>query len=260
MLSLKVTFSELRTIVAQNDKQRFSLIPKSSLKQTSTTVPDDDAATAATGDDPSVVFQATGANDMSDISDDPVDFLIRANQGHSLSVDTEGLLEPINLANAPALCVHGTTHHAWPLILESGGLKRMTRTHVHFAAGLPEGMQMLPDDKNTNQSEGTEGSAGSSVQPRAAPVISGMRSTSSILIYIDLSSALSSGLQFFRSENGVLLSAGDNETGIIPSKFFKRVEERTEGLGVLMRNGEVVQEPPARWRSRSTGGRNKSKR
>lgn len=257
--SLKVTFAELRTIVAENDKQRFSLIPMSSLKQPSTTIPNDDAATATSSDAPTVTFEVDAEADVeldtSLTSDDPTDFLIRANQGHSLAVDSEDLLELITLENAPALCVHGTTHSAWPLILESGGLKRMTRTHVHFASGLPKGMSMLPDDENEVGKEDSD--AGSSIQAKDAPVISGMRSTSSILVYIDVSSALSSGLEFFRSENGVLLCAGEADTGVVPLKFFKRVEERKDGLGILMRDGQVVKELPARSKTGGSGQKKK---
>ena len=123
----------------------------------------------------------------------------------------------------------------------------MTRTHVHFASGLPKGMDMIPDDENAGEQDS---SAGSQLQPHDAPVISGMRSTSSILIYVNLPFALSSGLQFFRSENGVLLCAGEAETGTIPLKFFRRVEERKEGLGIIMRDGNLVKETPARWKSK----------
>ena len=255
--SLKVDFDELRTIVVENDKQRFSLILRSSLEQHTVKVPDDDVATAMVSDDPAIEFEVDTLNHALDTSNDPADFVIRANQGHSLTVDVAGLLEPISLESAPSLCVHGTTHHAWPLIMESGGLKRMTRTHVHFAPGLPEGMNPLPDD---DEAGNVVNSPASSVQPRDAPVISGMRSTSSILVYIDLPYALSSGLRFYRSENGVLLCAGEADTGVIPLQFFERVEERRDGHGILMRNGQVVKESPAHWRSGNSSTRRKTGR
>lgn len=50
-----------------------------------------------------------------------------------------------------------------------------------------------------------------------------MRNSSQILIYIDVQKALDSGLQFFVSANGVVLSEGD-ERGFIPPEYFKRVE------------------------------------
>ncbi len=83
------------------------------------------------------------------------------------------------------------------------------------------------------------------------PVISGMRSTSSILIYLDLLAALAAGLKFGKSQNGVVLTEGD-ESGFVSIKFFKRVEERKRGYGILMRNGEMVKELPKHL---SLGGR-----
>jgi len=230
--SLKVTFPEIRTVVAENNKQRFSLIPATaappataaSSTASAPNPPADDAATAST------IEAGTGAQEFDE--DDPANYLIRANQGHSIAVDSEGLLEPITAETTklPEMVVHGTTHAAWPLILRFGGLKRMTRNHVHFASGLPAGFQTVDDGDNT--------------VAKRDPVISGMRNSSSILVYIDLPKALAAGLKFWRSENGVVLSEGD-ESGLIRTEFFKRVEERKKGLGVLMRDGELLQELPS---------------
>ena len=70
----------------------------------------------------------------------------------------------------------------------------MNRNHIHLAQGI----------------------AGQNV-------ISGMRNSSQILIYVDLPSALSAGLKFYLSANGVVLSEGD-ENGFIKPEFFRRVE------------------------------------
>lgn len=70
----------------------------------------------------------------------------------------------------------------------------MTRNHIHLAQGI----------------------AGQNI-------ISGVRNSSQILIYIDLPSALSAGLKFYLSANGVVLSEGD-ENGFIKPEFFRRVE------------------------------------
>lgn len=72
----------------------------------------------------------------------------------------------------------------------------------------------------------------------APPVISGMRNTSTVLIYLDLAKALDAGLEFGISENGVVLSAGDGDK-VISTKFFRKVEDRKERV-VVMRDGEVV--------------------
>lgn len=176
-------------------------------------------------------------------NDDPSNYLIRANQGHSIKVDEEGLLEPITLdSEIPTTVVHGTTHRAWPQILSSGGLKKMTRNHVHFASGLPEGFQPL------------EGTHDTQSEAQREPVISGMRNTSSVLVFVDMKKALEGGLKFWRSTNGVVLSEGD-ENGIVPVAYFARVEERKRGVGVLMRDGQIVNELPEALTRGGDGGR-----
>ena len=115
---------------------------------------------------------------------------------------------------------------------------------MHFASGLPEGFQTLEDDKNTPvQPTATSGDAAAVPPAKADPVISGMRGTSTILIYLDLPAALNAGLKFGRSDNGVILTEGD-ESGMVPIKFFKRVEERRQGYGVIMKDGEILRELP----------------
>ncbi|KAI4920201.1 hypothetical protein J4E90_002342 [Alternaria incomplexa] len=210
---LKVTFPELRDIVANNDKQRYSMILASSLDQDSSdsaAPPQEQPAPDALGGIPE--------------SDNPADYLIRANQGHSIKVDTEGLLTPITqeAGNVPETVVHGTNEKAWNLILKGGGMRRMGRNHMHFASGLPAGFKAL-DDSTMEEKE-------------AAPVISGMRTNSTILIYIDINAALAAGIKFFLSENGVILTEGD-EQGLLSYEFFKRVESRKKDGGVLMSGG-----------------------
>ncbi|KAI7138458.1 phosphotransferase KptA/Tpt1, partial [Hortaea werneckii] len=219
--SLKVSFEELRQLVADNDKKRFTMVPASTVKGG---VEDPTAAAAAA--------------EASSTSSKPTDWLIRANQGHSLKVDEEGLLRPITKDNMPQTAVHGSTHAAWPLIVSSGGLKPMTRNHVHFASGLPAGFKSVVDDDNDVNGDGT-------AQQNAAPVISGMRKSSTILIFLDLAKAIDTGMKFGISDNGVILSEGNAE-GLIPLELFKRVEDRT-GQGVLLEDGKVIKEAPASW-------------
>ncbi|EMD00573.1 hypothetical protein BAUCODRAFT_56125, partial [Baudoinia panamericana UAMH 10762] len=195
--SMKVTFDEIREAVEDNEKQRFSMIPAAS--------------------DPS---KDDAANELDITSTKPSDWLIRANQGHSMKVEAEGLLQPITSENTPTTAVHGTTHAAWPLIVASGGLKPMNRNHVHFAAGLPDGFKSVVDgDADTV----------------AAPVISGMRKSSTVLMFLDVPKALNAGLKLWLSKNGVILSEGD-VGGLVPLTLFKRVEDRT-GEGVLLQDG-----------------------
>lgn len=118
---------------------------------------------------------------------------IRANQGHSVQVeDLE--LKPVlaGSPNCPSEAVHGSYLRNWNSI-QQHGLSRMKRTHIHLAPGLP----------------GEEG------------VISGMRKDCDLAIFIDVTKALSDGIQFFWSDNGVLLTTGDTEGKLLP-KYFSR--------------------------------------
>ena len=85
---------------------------------------------------------------------------------------------------------------AWELISKDPqGLSRMARNHIHFATGLL----------------GEEG------------VISGMRYSCNVLVYIDLEKALANGIKFFKSENGVVLTEGLNNEGYLPKEYFSKV-------------------------------------
>ncbi|KAI0369100.1 hypothetical protein BV20DRAFT_1113792 [Pilatotrama ljubarskyi] len=119
---------------------------------------------------------------------------IRANQGHSLkSVVLD--YEPIkSVSDIPTgIAVHGTTKRAWESIKDQG-LSKMSRNHIHLAQGV----------------------AGSGV-------ISGMRNSSQILIYVDVQKALDAGIKFYISANGVVLTEGDAR-GFLSPQFFSRVE------------------------------------
>lgn len=201
-----MTLTELRDIVAANEKQRFSLVHATELPGASETL-------------------STEPPDQSsdNVTDEASQYFIRANQGHSIRVGPDELLVAISETNLPETVVHGTTFQAWKGILKSGGLKPMGRNHVHFASGLPP---------NFGQSVG-EGS-----EAKWPPVISGIRNSSSILIYIDLPKALEEGYNFWLSENGVILADG-GESGLVPTTLFKQVVDCRKEV-VVMRDGEIA--------------------
>ncbi|XP_029964867.1 tRNA 2'-phosphotransferase 1 [Salarias fasciatus] len=118
---------------------------------------------------------------------------IRANQGHSVQV-TDLELRPVlaGSPDCPAEAVHGSYLRNWSSIQQQG-LSRMRRTHIHLASGLP----------------GEDG------------VISGMRKDCDLAVFIDVPRALADGVEFFWSENGVLLTPGDVEGKLLP-KYFTR--------------------------------------
>ena len=121
---------------------------------------------------------------------------IRANQGHSTtSSKSEKLLTPVTDEFMEGKeCIHGTSWKALQGIIAEGGISRRSRQHVHFAVGLP-------------------GDSG---------VISGMRQSCRVAIYVDVKKAMRNGVKFYVSDNGVLLSEG-NADGKVPIEFFTKV-------------------------------------
>ncbi|KAH7252033.1 KptA family-domain-containing protein [Fusarium tricinctum] len=183
--SLKVTLEDIQAIVSSNDKQRFTLKPK----------------------DPSLETPSNSS----------ADYLIRANQGHSIKLESAALHAPITIeaGNVPQRVLHGSFFYFWPAIVETGGLKPMSRTHVHCSSGTPE-----------------EG------------VVSGMRKDAELIIEVDIEASLKDGVKWWLSDNGVLLTEGD-EQGILSTKYFKSVTGRKVDIGVLWQDGEWVSDLPA---------------
>ncbi|KAF4454592.1 hypothetical protein F53441_2935 [Fusarium austroafricanum] len=186
--SLKVTLDDIQAIVSSNDKQRFALKPNPATN-------------------PSLDAESTF----------PTGYLIRANQGHSIKLESAALLAPITLeaGNVPERVLHGSFFYFWPRIIESGGLKPMSRNHVHCSTGTPE-----------------EG------------VVSGMRKDAELIIEIDVEASLKDGVKWWLSDNGVLLTEGD-EQGILSTKYFKLVIGRRVDIGVLWQDGQWIADLPA---------------
>ena len=122
--------------------------------------------------------------------------LIGATQGHTIpTVDPLSLMEPLTVARAAdfPVVVHGTHHAVWPSIAAQG-LSPMGRQHVHLATGYSH-----------------EGG-----------VVSGMRRSAEVIVYVDVIAAIREGIPFFLSQNGVILTPGD-ASGYLPPRFFARV-------------------------------------
>lgn len=60
-------------------------------------------------------------------------------------------------------------------------------------------------------------------------VISGMRSTSTVLIWVDVKRSLAGGVKWWRSENGVVLTEGVGEPKMLRFEWFGWVEVRGSG-------------------------------
>lgn len=138
---------------------------------------------------------------------------IRANQGHSMpGVDAHALLQQLTPEQLTGLTtiVHGTFDDAWSAIQKSGGLSRMNRNHIHFASGL------LGEDG----------------------VISGMRKSCQVYIYVNGAKCAEDGISFFQSDNGVLLTAGLNDDGNLPMTYVSHVTDKAGNIILDQRSEE----------------------
>lgn len=193
---------DIIAVTADNEKQRFSMKPA----------------------DPTTTTADPGAES------DPGYWLIRANQGHSIPLESASLLTPLTLDTVPAVVVHGTYFAFWERIVASGGLCRMGRNHVHCSTGLPADGEVL----------------------------SGMRGDAELLVYVDVRRSLEdgSGMRWWVSENGVVLTEGMGEEGLVPVKYFKEVVGRKgDVVGVLWRDGEKVADLPEGLKARPPPGK-----
>ncbi len=271
--------------------------------------------------------------------DNPADYLIRAAQGHSIPIDHSNLLTSLTPETAPEFALHGTYAKAWPLIVKSGGLKKMGRTLIHCA---PASKLPIPNSSSSSNKTGSDETAFSqsrktpgeeagdvasglvrqeqaseagaaagvgarddntsktsqpddelngrvdaiTINPSSIPgttqtgkdskeedqedrsqkndsnhpkeekeekIISGLRTSAKIHIYISLrQSMIEGGLKWWRSDNGVLLTEGDPEKGVLGVEFFEVVldtssnsssssSDKGGGAGkVLWRDGKAV--------------------
>lgn len=131
---------------------------------------------------------------------------IKANQGHSLHTIKDLNLRQINSATKYPIVVHGTYRRHWPNILATG-LNRMNRVHIHFAI----------NDFLTS----------TNIDTTSTSPISGIRQNCEILIYCNLQLTLNHNIQFFLSDNNVVLTSGID--GILPVKYFSKVVDRKTG-------------------------------
>ncbi|ODV83588.1 hypothetical protein CANARDRAFT_179570, partial [[Candida] arabinofermentans NRRL YB-2248] len=126
------------------------------------------------------------------------EYYISALQGHSISSvsTTHGMVELKSDEDWPQVIVHGTYKRFLKGIKEKGGLSKGKRNHVHCATG--------------------------------EKVISGMRNSCEVLIFLDVYKLKSSQLIFYKSGNGVILSAG-NKDGIIGVEYFSKIVDVKNG-------------------------------
>jgi len=65
-----------------------------------------------------------------------------------------------------------------------------------------------------------------------------MRHSCEVVISVDIEKAINDGIPFFHSKNGVILSPGIGDTGVIPPKYFKEIFLKTVSgmIGVTPKN------------------------
>ena len=197
------TLENIQNVVNTSDKQRFKLEERPACLYYPMKANNNDEKK-----------KANNGNANEKMTEEHKILCIRANQGHSITIiDPEQLLSKLSPDKLRALSciVHGTYVDAWNLIQKQGGLKKMNRTHIHFASGLPT------DDND---------------------VISGMRKTCTVYIYVNASKCADTDgrIEFYTSDNGVILTDGIDNSGLLPIKYFSHV---TDKLGnILFENRE----------------------
>lgn len=111
---------------------------------------------------------------------------IRANQGHSLTVDVE-----LEIATPPDILFHGT-HHAALLSISQHGLKKMDRMHVHLSDNYATAIRVAS------------------------------RRNDPVVLRIDATKMVEDGYKFYISKNRVWLIESVPVKYIIPTKsIFK---------------------------------------
>lgn len=144
---------------------------------------------------------------------------IRAVQGHSIkALDHDAMLT--RLTDASLLTKHNIVHGTFSQFLEpimQGGLKTMSRNHIHFAMGYPEEVS----HENTQ-------------------VISGVRKGCDVYIELDVELALANGIPIYVSANNVVLTEGIMKT--LPPLFFKKVflVNQQGGRDLIFTNQDLV--------------------
>ena len=213
------TLESIQNVVQTSDKQRFKLEERPKHLYYPNNDSDNDKVTTALMTTPTTTTRNDDEDDESgviEMIEEEKILCIRANQGHSITlINPELLLKKMSPDELRLLqcIVHGTYPEAWESIQkQGGGLKKMNRTHIHFASGLPT------DDG----------------------VISGMRKNCAIYIYVDASKcAADERIQFFTSDNGVILTDGIGNSGVLPVYYFSHVTDVSGKLLLDNRDAEV---------------------
>jgi 2'-phosphotransferase len=115
---------------------------------------------------------------------------IRATQGHTVQLE-EPVLTPVTDPTQVTVAVHVTSKETWKIIQQDGFLRRMARTHIHFAT---------------------------------KPVLARANTWANCFLQLDVGQALADGVNLYLSTNAVLLCEGP-----LPVKYVKEIKGFEEG-------------------------------
>ena len=213
LASKRVDAAELAATVLADKKTRFSYRPDAALGANEPAEASDPASSESIAALASSAAAAAAAAAPLVLTVLPSGWL-RANQGHTVAaVDSESLLSEMSEAQVAALpqCCHGSYIEHWEPI-RTNGLSRMARRHLHLSRS----------------------------SPGSAEVISGMRASCTLVVYVDLVAAMRvGGLRFFESQNGVVLTEGDAD-GFLRPQFFKRAVRLHRSGGKVSNEEELA--------------------
>ena len=78
-----------------------------------------------------------------------------------------------------------------------------------------------------SSADGVNGDANSdetSSEKQNEKQVSGFRYDSTVAVWVDVKRGVKEGVPFFVSKNGVVLSPGEGESGVVPPRLFLRAE------------------------------------
>lgn len=160
-----------------------------------------------------------------DDTNDSAEYYITAVQGHSISQVVSNLIHLDKKVKSqwPPYIIHGTYRDKLELIKSSNGISKMSRNHIHFTYNIPKKFEKYSNLLIPYSTDKTSWPS----------VISGIRASCQILIFLDIDKIRNSNeLEFYKSENNVILSSG-NENGILPLQYISHILDIHNGLITL---------------------------
>ena len=216
-----ITKSDVRTLVANCPKGRFELKVFTFVNAAAGNTSVGEGMVDTTG---TPIATTSGANTQDVLK-------IRATQGHTMRhdvLDDDTMLTRVDeeMAEQIKQAAHGTTHSAF-LKIKKQGISAMRRRHVHMArstgaVGTVGARIVLP-----SSADGVNGDANSdetSSEKQNEKQVSGFRYDSTVAVWVDVKRGVKEGVPFFVSKNGVVLSPGEGESGVVPPRLFLRAE------------------------------------